>query len=128
MASIDQVQLIDILRSNPNLKAVATPEPGSFREGFSRKFAEALKEFDRLSAAPNDPKTPYATKYARTFLVVLPFLSDPRDLSPPAGCGYCRHARQVPHQSVPLSLSVSVRLHAFMPADGAWQVPGAPDL
>ena len=63
MATMDRAQLDEMLRANPNLRQVETPEPKTFREGIHNRFKNALAEFDRLSALPNDPKTPFETKY-----------------------------------------------------------------
>ena len=63
MSTMTREELDEMLKANPHLKQVETPETGSFREGFKKKFAATKKEFKRLSQAPNDPKTPFKTKY-----------------------------------------------------------------
>lgn len=60
---MDSPQVQEILKAKPHLRAVQTPEAATFRDGFAHKFEAALREFDELSAAPNDPATPYDTKY-----------------------------------------------------------------
>ena len=60
---MDSPQVQEILKAKPHLRAVQTPEAATFRDGFAQKFESALREFDELSAAPNDPATPYDTKY-----------------------------------------------------------------
>ena len=56
-------QLDEVLKANPNLKAVPTPDAGSFRATFPAKFEKAVKDFNKFSALESDPKTPFENKY-----------------------------------------------------------------
>ena len=67
--NITKEQLDEMLKQNPNLKAVPNEDSKSFRETFPKRFAEGVAKFHKLNNASNDIKTPFKTKYeARTIL------------------------------------------------------------